>query len=189
MAVIAKPWPSESIIDLLVQKSSGQFIYASTVIKFVDDEYSRPTDRLDAVLHPVDSDLAAFADLDQLYHQILSTAHNTDQLLRILGAIILLRVSPTSNLIENLLCLKYQDVGLTLHGLHSLLHIPNPNAPASSPIRFHHASLIDFLKNESRSRKFFISVGVYHADLARCCLRLVTEWDFRSEKRWARNES
>ncbi|KAJ6457547.1 hypothetical protein C8R47DRAFT_995605, partial [Mycena vitilis] len=34
MSGIPAPWPSEQIIDRLVRKSSGHFIYASTVIKF-----------------------------------------------------------------------------------------------------------------------------------------------------------
>ena len=34
MSHVEQPWPSEGIIDLLVQRSSGQFIYAATVLKF-----------------------------------------------------------------------------------------------------------------------------------------------------------
>ncbi|KAJ7878058.1 hypothetical protein B0H13DRAFT_2346771 [Mycena leptocephala] len=73
MSGILTPWPSPEILDNLVEKSSGYFIYASTVIKFIDDEYSRPTDRLAAVqnLTPSDPD-APFEVLDQLYMQILS---------------------------------------------------------------------------------------------------------------------
>jgi hypothetical protein len=32
---VEQPWPKEGIIDLLVQRSSGQFIYAVTILKFV----------------------------------------------------------------------------------------------------------------------------------------------------------
>ncbi|KAJ7911258.1 hypothetical protein B0H13DRAFT_2482606 [Mycena leptocephala] len=63
-------WPSSNILEMLVEKSSGYFIYASTVIKFVDDEYSRPSKQLDIVqnLVPHDSE-SPFAALDQLYMQ------------------------------------------------------------------------------------------------------------------------
>ncbi|KAF8329240.1 hypothetical protein F5887DRAFT_1142496 [Amanita rubescens] len=66
-------WPPGRTINQLVSKSSGQFIYASTVIKFVDDMYDDPRRRLDIVLktHPVNS-ASPFAELDQLYIQILS---------------------------------------------------------------------------------------------------------------------
>ena len=33
---LSASWPSDSDIECLVKKSSGQFIYASTVMKFVD---------------------------------------------------------------------------------------------------------------------------------------------------------
>ena len=35
MSRVEQPWPGEGIVDLLVQRSSGQFIYAATVLKFV----------------------------------------------------------------------------------------------------------------------------------------------------------
>jgi hypothetical protein len=40
------PWPAPEIVEKLVQNSSGYFVYAATVIKFVDDEYSRPSKQL-----------------------------------------------------------------------------------------------------------------------------------------------
>ncbi|KAJ7312729.1 hypothetical protein DFH08DRAFT_1043974, partial [Mycena albidolilacea] len=46
MRKIPTPWPSPQIVDMLVKNSSGYFIYASTVIKFIDDEYSRPSTQL-----------------------------------------------------------------------------------------------------------------------------------------------
>ncbi|KAJ6573607.1 hypothetical protein B0H10DRAFT_2237055 [Mycena sp. CBHHK59/15] len=38
MATVPGPWPSEELIHRLVDKSSGYFIYASTVIGFIDDK-------------------------------------------------------------------------------------------------------------------------------------------------------
>ncbi|KAJ7861496.1 hypothetical protein B0H13DRAFT_2568071, partial [Mycena leptocephala] len=59
MEIIPSPWPSWDILNILVEKSSGYFIYASTVIKFIDDKDFRPTERLAAVFHwqnlPMDS--------------------------------------------------------------------------------------------------------------------------------------
>ena len=61
--------PEEGIIDLLVQRSSGQFIYAATVFKFVVADFRSPTKQLVLVLKP---NPTAFSDLDQLDTQILS---------------------------------------------------------------------------------------------------------------------
>ncbi|KAJ6530512.1 hypothetical protein DFH09DRAFT_1370716 [Mycena vulgaris] len=47
---LGDPWPPHHALEHLVQKSSGIFIYATTVIRFIGDEYSHPADRLDRVL-------------------------------------------------------------------------------------------------------------------------------------------
>ncbi|KIM46625.1 hypothetical protein M413DRAFT_259711 [Hebeloma cylindrosporum] len=47
MEQVVKPWPETRIVNLLVQKSSGQFIYASTVLKFVGAEFYNPISQLD----------------------------------------------------------------------------------------------------------------------------------------------
>ena len=49
MSDVAKPWPSYSVLDDLVDKASGQFIYPATVLKFVGNPNYRPTDRLDII--------------------------------------------------------------------------------------------------------------------------------------------
>jgi len=46
---LPNPWPSRKELERLVEKASGQFIYASTVIKFVDSPHHLPQDRLDIV--------------------------------------------------------------------------------------------------------------------------------------------
>ncbi|KAJ6448164.1 hypothetical protein C8R45DRAFT_948154 [Mycena sanguinolenta] len=49
MASVPHPWPSPDLLDDLVEKSSGHFIYAATIIKFIDDKNYRPTQRLKVV--------------------------------------------------------------------------------------------------------------------------------------------
>jgi hypothetical protein len=71
---IPTPWPAPEILNKLVHNSSGYLVYAATIIKFVDDEYSWPSKQLDTVVQnliPHDSE-SPFATLDQLYMQILS---------------------------------------------------------------------------------------------------------------------
>jgi hypothetical protein len=65
--------PSDTDIDHLVSKASGQFIYASTVIKFIDDDDYSPSEQLDIVLNLRPACLPSpYAQLDQLYIQIFS---------------------------------------------------------------------------------------------------------------------
>ena len=44
------PWPPGHAIPSLAWRASGQFIYASTIIKFIDDRDFQPQQRLDMVL-------------------------------------------------------------------------------------------------------------------------------------------
>ncbi|KAF9262125.1 hypothetical protein L218DRAFT_447009 [Marasmius fiardii PR-910] len=80
-------------IEKLVRRACGQFIYAYTVIKFVDNEYFNPCKRLRIILdptpHPVTE--SPFADLDVLYRQILSIHPDYGQLLNLLGSILAFR--------------------------------------------------------------------------------------------------
>ncbi|KAJ6598510.1 hypothetical protein B0H10DRAFT_1740836, partial [Mycena sp. CBHHK59/15] len=73
MATVPHPWPPVEVLETLVDRSSGHFIYAATIIKFIDDEGFRPTERLAATenLTIMEFD-SPFAALDQLYIQILS---------------------------------------------------------------------------------------------------------------------
>ncbi|KAJ7438420.1 hypothetical protein FB451DRAFT_1448183 [Mycena latifolia] len=75
-------WPPVEALEHLVQKSSGIFIYATTIIRFIDKEFSHPVDRLMAVLG---LDPQSTAPLDNLYTQILSVVpQETQILLRVL---------------------------------------------------------------------------------------------------------
>ncbi|KAJ7436933.1 hypothetical protein FB451DRAFT_1152899 [Mycena latifolia] len=58
MASIPAPWPTRDIFEVLVDKSSGYFIYAATIIKFIDDRDFRPTERLAAVIENLPTECA-----------------------------------------------------------------------------------------------------------------------------------
>jgi hypothetical protein len=77
-------WPPLGVAEKLAIRSSGIFIYATTVIRFIDDEYSHPMDRLDAVLT---LDPCSTAPLDDLYTEILSVVPPEPRQLRILHAV------------------------------------------------------------------------------------------------------
>ncbi|KIM37667.1 hypothetical protein M413DRAFT_47349, partial [Hebeloma cylindrosporum] len=72
-AFLPEIWPPKGVVDTLVTKSSGQFIYASTVMKFIESHHHRPTDRLKIILGVSKSGAdAPFAELDAVYHHVLS---------------------------------------------------------------------------------------------------------------------
>ncbi|KAM6491065.1 hypothetical protein JOM56_013304 [Amanita muscaria] len=65
-------WPAWGTIDTLVSKSSGQFVYASTVMKHVGDKYESAVVQLAVILGLKPSTgKSPFSELDALYTEIL----------------------------------------------------------------------------------------------------------------------
>jgi hypothetical protein len=149
MATVPTPWPSPDVIERLVEKSSGYFIYASTVIKFIDDKDYRPTRRLAALeATPATASQSPFAALDALYTQILSATPENSDLVPILRVIHHLYLVPSD--IDTLLRLGSGDVRLALRGLHSVIDYEE-----GWGLIFFHASFGDFLDDPSRAGDFY----------------------------------
>ncbi|ESK94148.1 nwd2 [Moniliophthora roreri MCA 2997] len=154
------PWPVPGVVYVLAQKACGQFIYATTVIKFVDNEYSNPCTQLVHVLHPPihpNPELGSpWHDLDVLYRQILSSNPQRSKVRDVIWAIALLPpqhgMGTEPEYIEAFLLLPKGDVISTLRGMHSILEIGGPR----DIIRTFHASFHDFLLDKSRSGYFFM---------------------------------
>lgn len=164
------PWPSPDALTHLVNKSSGMFIYATTVIRFVDDEYSHPEDRLESVLA---LDPESTAPLDDLYSQILSRVPYSPQQLRILHVSWQkLRLDPEET--DTLLELRPGTSRLTLRGLHSLFTVP-PLAPPRfglhRPVASLHASFGDYLGDARRSGPWCVSLPWLLLDALHCTIR------------------
>ncbi|KAJ7144615.1 hypothetical protein C8R44DRAFT_725536 [Mycena epipterygia] len=177
MAKVPAPWPSLEVIDHLTKKSSGYFIYASTVIKFVDNKDCDPVECLDIVMGIAVSESSEletpFRALDELYIQILS---QTRPAVRARLPAILTIVLADFNLlisdIEQLLQLKTGHVWLTLRGLHSVVCIEHEDA-----VTVHHASFRDFLEDPKRSGIFWVGSEQHRLNLARHLLRVFT-WNY-----------
>ena len=158
---VKQPWPGEGVIDLLVQRSSGQFIYAATVLKFVDADFCSPTKQLELVLKP---DPTAFSDLDHLYTQILSVYPSAVNIVQILGIIIACEENRLPEVIEDILGMEEGELKLVLRGLSSLMEeeILNNRLSLSYVIpHFAHASFRDYLLNSSRSGPFHVNRQEY----------------------------
>jgi hypothetical protein len=159
------------------QTSQEDNIYASTVLKFIDDEDLRPTDQLETVmslsrLNPTTGSTEdAFADLDLLYRQILSMCDRS-LLLRILGCILVAVKDVSASELEDLLSLPHGDVGRILRRTHSLLRVPKE---PTERIDVYHKSLADFTFNPDRAREYYMDPGRCHDYLAHQCLRLIQE--------------
>ena len=108
-------WPREGVIDLLVQRSSGQFIYAATVLKFVGADFWNPTKQLALVLK---SDPTAFSDFEQLYIKILSAYPSTKNIVQVLGIFVAFDEEDlTLEVIEEIIKMEESELKLVLRDL------------------------------------------------------------------------
>ena len=164
MSHVEQPWPGDVIIDLLVQRSSGQFIYAATVLKFVGADFCSPRKQLALALTP---DPTALSDLDQLYTQILSVYPSAVNIVQVLGIITASKLD-SPEVIEDILGMEEGELKLVLRGLSSLMeNKDDKNSGATSYVipDFAHASFRDYLFDSSRSGRFHVNLKEYESQV------------------------
>jgi len=168
MEFVPRPWPPNDVIQQIVHKLGGYFIYASTVIRFNNEEYFSPANHLDQVLNSSNpslpsSDSSPFAKLDKLYLQILSSSPKSKLPLlnRILGYIVvpsfvrfIHRIAIDMDVIEAFLHLPQGQVKLMLRGLRSLVSFGESFGDVG--LHLHHAFFRDFLCDKARSRDYHV---------------------------------
>ncbi|KAM6496458.1 hypothetical protein JOM56_009164 [Amanita muscaria] len=148
-------WPGQEIIDNIVYKSSGNFIFASLVIRFVGDPYCFAKTQLEIVLNmKPPKTVSPFAILDQLFLEILRRVPDQEFLKRYL-ALLLARISVSSDYDE-----LYKDDAVLMHvseqELHANLHRMRSLLKFKPVIDLHHKSFLDFLYDSSRSGQYHI---------------------------------
>jgi len=171
-------WPPPEAIASIVQKSSGQFIYAATIIRYVQSIRHQPHHRLDIImnLRPAKGDLP-FAQLDGLYKMILCSAEDIDRVLNALSIYSLhvvkdddLDVSAFMGLEEGELDILFCDLG----ALVSVDWIKRSKTEGTQMLRILHASLHDFLLDPARADEYFINIDTYRMEHLANILRYLT---------------
>jgi len=173
-------WPPPSDISPIVERSSAHFIYASTVIRFIQSPKHRPDDRLQVILglkQPYERE-RPYALLDSLYTLIFLEIQDPSQLEKIhcaFGIIHLRSIkvglaagsqwTSDRHMIEVLLELRPGDLDLIFDPLLSLVAFDQDN------IRVLHKSLLDYLLDPSRSRDFQLDLGLANESAANHILR------------------
>ena len=159
-------WPGPDIIMRLVDKASGQFVYATTIIIYISSPDDRPDDRLDVILKLLEIPVGdtPYAPLDQLYSCIVQSVKHRARVLLILGQLILAKEmsnekdilgSPSNSTsprrIEVILNLRVGDAKRLFNRLHSLVDV-------GEDLKLLHASFQDFLLDSSRSKDFAVNL-------------------------------
>ncbi|KAI0072965.1 hypothetical protein K474DRAFT_283928 [Panus rudis PR-1116 ss-1] len=193
------PWPSEDGIQWLVGRADGLFIFASTVVRFVESvSWKGP----DAILRALQGDPASntkpLAEIDKLYQAILDNSlpppeQDRQGFMWILRQVLTSVVCPdiefccagheTSNVtrpnwtsLEHLIGLETHSLRAHLKSLHSVLIVPR--GPRDD-IGTHHRSFNDFILDRNRcNEEFLIHFSPEHTatmDIARQWLERVAD--------------
>jgi hypothetical protein len=175
----------DSILQQLVERACGLFIWAATTSRFVTEGKASARKRLELILrdempstgnHP-------HASLDNIYHNVLQNSlsqsyspEEQDELCRslriVLGAIAVLFSSLSAPSLASLLDFSVTEIQDVLCDLHSILDIPDD---PHLPIHPQHASVRDFLLDNRRctDRRFWVDKYQAHLRTAHQCLQLL----------------
>ncbi|KAF2395522.1 purine and uridine phosphorylase [Trichodelitschia bisporula] len=179
-------WPSEQIINRLVQNASGLFIWAATACRFISEGKQFAPDRLDSILDQGHTEgNTPEKQLNDIYSTVLEqsipagfSGKEKEKLRSMLksqlGSIVTLFSPLSIQSLSNLMETRDDKVSQTLHDLHAIFDIPKePN----SALRLHHPSFRDFLLDKKRSgnAKFCVDEKQAHQSLSAHCMRLMSK--------------
>ncbi|KAK1229594.1 hypothetical protein PQX77_007338 [Marasmius sp. AFHP31] len=165
--LVAGPWPGEQVIETLVVKADGHFIYVVTVMKYIIS--NRPSledlrERLDSVLHTNEpTSHPDLSDLDQLYHTVLRRFGKGDTYKRLLLPVLQFMVTPhlehalvdrSPGLVAAFLKIDLVQCSAFLAQLRSVLHVAEVGQRGDVSIL--HTSFSDFLGEARRSHEFHV---------------------------------
>jgi len=168
-------WPGDSTIELLTRRAAGLFIWAETLIRFVDNEKCAPDDQLDLVLR---GDIGGEEDvISELYRRILDVAfgysdvNTLNAFQAIVGTIVVAKVPLVRNDLAYFLNVpvKQSVIDLILNKLSSVISI----GKSDGMIHICHLSFADFISDAKRSLKYAINHAELSVTVASACFRLM----------------
>jgi hypothetical protein len=198
----ADEWPGDTAFEKLLDRSGVLFVYAATVMRFLDNSKFDPSEQLDRVLNG-DSRTAfeAYRMLDSLYFQVLATAASpeggletlkedlVDRVRRLIGTVVCLQQTLSAKDIVALMGLNKYETRQTLAQLSAVLICED-----NEPVRIFHPSFPDFLADSSRcaDERFRLKASEQHAEIAFRCLVIMNKrlrYDICGSGRpWLRND-
>ena len=177
---ISNPWPCDQDLTTLTKKSSGLFIFAATLARFIGSQHHEPNERLQLIVTHSDSTVhEGGAGIDPLYTHVLEHAFSGikdtavfTNLRRVLGTVVLAFNPLSHEEITKILGISTRLITTTLRHLHSVLLVPSED---SKEIRIFHKSFPDFLQDPDRCSdpKFLVNAPTHHGNMALGCLELL----------------
>ncbi|KAF5318736.1 hypothetical protein D9619_011045 [Psilocybe cf. subviscida] len=163
--MIPSKWPSHYDINRLVWKSSSHFIYASTVMKYIWSAKESPLRSLQVILGlAVCRTTSPFAELDGLYHHIIGSAAHLDEVLQILAHCLYTSLPSLDSIICIMLNCSKEDLSIFMADMTPLMALSQSvSSPHEQKVKLLHASLGDFLRDQSRSGSLYLDEEGYLA--------------------------
>ncbi|KAF5327404.1 hypothetical protein D9619_003951 [Psilocybe cf. subviscida] len=165
-------WPKPSAVDAIVAKSSGQFIYAATVMQYVSSPWFDPAESLDNISDSLsaESSINPFIDLDILFAFVLGRAMSWPVVSIILSCHILsCKLSDVwFSLLLDSSGHSVKSIRRDLVDITALVELDNER----SRLIIHNESLVDFLVNPERSGHFHVNLGRAAHDILLTVLRI-----------------
>ncbi|OAX37252.1 hypothetical protein K503DRAFT_245591 [Rhizopogon vinicolor AM-OR11-026] len=142
------PQPKEGELVRLASRAGRRFIVASTMMKFIDDGYNDPRDRLQLMLE-LTSKLLPGTEMYKLYDRIISTCTDPKRAYLHLSVVAALADPlPISQISELLGPGEGRDLETVLVQLRSVMDIPTDS---SLPVNIYHSSVRDYVSSLSNS--------------------------------------
>jgi WD40 repeat protein len=176
-------WPSNEDIDMLVDLADVLFVFAATVMRFVNTPRHNPRSRLEIMLTRREGSSASpYHFLDQLYLQVLresvcSEQHEDEEMLSqtlrtVVGCIVTARHPLSVAVHAIILGMDPDDVRRLVGSLSALLL-----SMEDEPVRIFHPSFPDFIVSPRRctDSRFFVPLEEHHLRLALGCLTLLNQ--------------
>jgi len=175
-------WPGAEVINILVKKACGLFIWAATACRFIS-EGPFGCERLSTLLDGGISTVGTPEEhLNGIYRTVLQNSIRPgfsqqdkekfcSALRYILGSIVVLFSSLSIDSLSRLLVTPKLD--RILKDLHAVLDIPKEPI---RPLRLHHPSFRDFLLDQTRcaDAHFWVDEKQAHQTLAEGCVQLIS---------------
>ncbi|KAJ3511577.1 hypothetical protein NMY22_g15606 [Coprinellus aureogranulatus] len=174
-------WPSQEVIDRIVEMSSGQFIVPATVIRYV--ESGLPRRQLEDVMRVQWDETRTknpFAVLDALYTHILNRSPDPHLAVKWVSCITAFHKRKAGGWVEPVPAIFWRhfledtegELNYLLMPLTSLLSIPLPE-DQEAPITIYHKSLTDFLSSKNRCGELYLGPDLSRSFATDRCLNIL----------------
>jgi hypothetical protein len=176
-------WPSDADVQTLVKNTGPFFIYASTLLTYIGNEWHEPVERLRQLIHARRTSSGTLDAVDGLYTLILDQAARGDddredterrERIQLLLSTIVVAMEPLPvTVIASMFPLPVSPkvIQKDVDSLKSILI--SPTHQSSTPVRVLHASLPDFLQERCADSRFCVNSVEHHKRMALRCLEIL----------------